>query len=443
MSASPGPLFVAPYEDAAVAALFSDAAWVKAMVRAETALAQAQAKTGLIPAEAAAAISARAETFSPDLARLHAATVRDGFPIIELVAQLKTHVGPDAAKWIHWGATTQDVMDNALVAQITGALQFIEQSLVRTTLALATLAKQHRATLMVGRTHLQPALPVTFGLQAAAWLAPLLRHRRRLAELRPRLQVVQCGGAAGTLASLGRQGPALARAWAAELGVGVPPMPWHAQRDSILETAHWLGLVGGSLAKFAQDVLLLTQAEIAELQESADGAGGGSSAMPQKHNPTASETVLVAVRSAAAHLTALQSSPPPELQRGTQTAQLELIHLPRLLALTGGALLASDRLAHQLVVHPARMQANLAATHGTLLAEAATLALSAHLDPTEARALVREACAAALAGQRHLVDLLRTRTQAPVAWDDLRNEAGHLGSTGAFIDAVLAEAAMP
>jgi len=439
---NPSRLFVAPYEDAAVAALFSDAAWIKAMVRTETTLAQAQAKIGLIPPETAAAITARAETFSPDLARLHAATARDGFPIIELIAQLKTHVGPDAAKWIHWGATTQDVMDNALVAQISGAFQFIEQSLVRTTQALTTLAKQHRATLMVGRTHLQPALPITFGLQAAAWLAPLLRHRRRLAELRPRLQVLQCGGAAGTLASLGHQGPALARAWAAALGVGVPPMPWHAQRDSILETAHWLGLVGGSLAKFAQDVLLLTQAEIAELQESADGTGGGSSAMPQKRNPTSSETILVAVRSAAAHLTALQSSPPPELQRGTQTAQLELIHLPRLLALTGGALLASDRLAHQLVVYPARMQANLAATHGTLLAEAATLALSAHLDPTDARALVREACAAAVTEKRHLVDILRERVTAPVGWGELRNETHQLGSTDSFIDAVLAAAAV-
>lgn len=437
----PGGLFERASEDAATAALFSDPAWIRAFVRVEVALARAQAAAGLVPRTAAVALGERAESFAPDLARLDAAMVRDGFPILELVSQLRTHVGAANAPWVHWGATTQDILDTALVGQLDAALQRVSASLAEAIAALARLADAHRGTLMIGRTHLQPALPVTFGLLAASWLAPLVRHRRRLDQLRPRLRVIQCGGAAGSLASLGPAGPAVARAWAAELGLGVPSMPWHAQRDTVIEAAQWLGLVSASLAKFGHDVLLLVQDGIAEVSESADPERGGSSAMPQKRNAAASEIILVATRAAAAHLGALQAIPPPALQRGVVNAQLEFIHLPRLCALTGGAVRAGVQLARELVVDAARMSANLAATHGTLLAEAVSLALSVHLPPTRSRQLVRDACATALSRRRHLLEVIRELPEAAPALAALPgSEAAYLGSTDAFISAALAEA---
>jgi 3-carboxy-cis,cis-muconate cycloisomerase len=435
--------FAAPFEDPAVAELFTESAWIRALVRTEAALARAQAAVGVIPADAAAAISDALEAFAPDFAALAAATARDGFPILGLVGQMRARVGGSAAQWIHWGATTQDILDTALVGQVSSALNLLDDGLAAIAATLAATAERHRHTLMIGRTHLQPALPVTFGLAAAAWLAPLLRHRRRLHELRPRLRKVQFGGAAGTLASLGAQGTAVARAFAAELGLAVPPMPWHAQRDTLLEAADWLVLVAGSAAKLAQDILLLTQDEVAEMRESGEESGGGSSAMPQKHNPIACETVLCAARSAAAHRAALAAAHPPEHQRGTTTGQTELLHLPRVCALAGGALRGAARLASGSVVEGARMRRNLDATRGVLMAEAATMALSAHLPVAEARSLVREACAAVRSGEGDLVDALRSRCRAPVDWERLRDPGEYLGSNDGFIDAVLAEARAP
>ncbi len=441
-SGRPG-LFTAPCEDPAIAACFDDAAWIAAFVQVEAALARAQAGAGLLSGDIAEEIAARCATFRPDFAALAAATARDGFPIIGLVAQLRAHVGAAAADRVHRGATTQDIVDTALVGRLGAALGLCDAHLAALIRSLAALAERHRRTLMVGRTHLQPALPVTFGLKAAAWLAPLLRHRERLAALRPRLLVVQFGGAAGTLASLGESGPAVASALARELRLGLPLMPWHAQRDTLLETAGWLALVNSSLSKFAQDILLLTQFEVAEVAESTDRTEGGSSAMPQKRNPVASETIVLAARSAAVHARALLDAPAPEHERGTQAGQFELMHLPRALILTGGALRAALRLAAGLVVDPARMKSNLDATRGVLLAEAATLALAQHMDVSEARKMVAAACAAVATEQRHLIDLLRERTAAPVDWAGLRDESGHLGVADQFITRVLAAAAPP
>jgi 3-carboxy-cis,cis-muconate cycloisomerase len=253
--------------------------------------------------------------------------------------------------------------------------------------------------------------------------------------------MVQFGGAAGTLASLGSRGPDVAAAFAAELGLGVPAMPWHAQRDNLHETADWLALVAGSAAKFAQDVLLLSQGEVGEVCESGDG--GGSSAMPQKRNPVGCETILVAARSAAAHRAALAAAPPPEHQRGTLTGQTEQLHLPRLCAFAAGAQRGAARLAADLVVDGARMRRNLDDSRGLLLAEAAALALAGHLPAEEARALVRDACALARPAPWHLIDALRERCAAPVDWESLRDPAHYLGANDIFIDRILAEAQSP
>ena len=432
-------LFQRALVDPEIAGLFTDAAWVDVLVRVEVALAEAQARAGVIPAAAATTIAERTRSFVAQPAKLAAGIEQDGFPIIELVAQLRAHVGGDAARFVHWGATTQDILDTGLVLQLRETLDRIEARLATLTEALSKLADRHRAALMVGRTHAQPALPITFGLKAAGWLAPLVRHRRALVELRPRVLNVQLGGAAGTLASLGDKGPAVVDALAAALRLGTLPMPWHTQREGLLELSSRLALMSGSVAKFAQDTLLLAQAEIGEVR-TASGQGG-SSAMPQKQNPIRSETVLVAARAASAEHAALLGTPPPEHERGTQTTQAELLHLPRVCAFAGGTLRAAAQLASELVVDEARMRSNLAATHGVLLAEAATLALTRHLDAATARRLVTEACAVATAEKRHLIEVLRARPEAAPALADLpRDEADYLGATNLFIDRVLAEA---
>ena len=210
-------LFQRALVDPEIAGLFTDAAWVDVLVRVEVALAEAQARAGVIPAAAATTIAERTRSFVAQPAKLAAGIEQDGFPIIELVAQLRAHVGGDAARFVHWGATTQDILDTGLVLQLRETLDRIEARLATLTEALSKLADRHRAALMVGRTHAQPALPITFGLKAAGWLAPLVRHRRALAELRPRVLNVQLGGAAGTLASLGDKGPAVVDALAAAL----------------------------------------------------------------------------------------------------------------------------------------------------------------------------------------------------------------------------------
>ncbi len=433
--------FSSHLEDAAIAGLFSEPAWVNAFVRVEAALARAQAQAGVIPAAAAAEIARRGQSFAPDLRRIAESTARHGFPIIGFLEQFRAHVGAESGPWVHWGATTQDIVDTALVLKLREALAAIEVQIADLISVLAKLADAHRRTLMVGRTHLQPALPITFGLKTVGWLAPYVRHRQRLAEIRPRLLVVQFGGAAGTLASLGPKAEAVERALAAELGLQSPSSPWHAQRDRLLEGSGWLAVVSASLAKFAADVLWLAQGEIAEVYESVDRGGGGSSAMPQKANPARSESILVATRLVADHHASLLHVPPAEHERGTLTSQLELIHLPRMCALTSGALRNAERLASGLVVDGERMKANVAATHGVMLAEACTLALNRHLKHEDARALVREACATAITEKRNLLEILCARPEARAAVNEFpKDEADYLGSAELFIDRVLADA---
>jgi Adenylosuccinate lyase len=432
-------LFSANFEGRTLAALFDDAAWISAFVRVEVAWSRAQAGAGVIPSSAAEAIARGMATFSPDLEKLAAATKRDGFPIVELVAQLRTYVGGESGEFVHWGATTQDVIDTALVLQLGAATDVLERRLGALAEALAYLAQTHRDTLMVARTHLQPAVPTTFGLKVACWLAPIVRHRRRLAEMRTRFRVVQCGGAGGTLASLGTQGLHVAERFAAELGLAVPPVPWHAQRDAMFECASWLAAVATSVAKIAQDVLLLSQAELGELVESSETDRGSSSAMPQKNNPVLSETILIASRNVAAHFGGLLATPAPEHERGTQTVQSELLHLPAMCVATGAALRAAEQLARGLVIDVDRMRENVTATRGVLLAEAVTMVLARHLGRAEARRVVREACDEVRAGKGSLIEIVRGRVEATETREDLpKNEAEYLGSAGHFVDRVLA-----
>jgi 3-carboxy-cis,cis-muconate cycloisomerase len=302
---------------------------------------------------------------------------------------------------------------------------------------LADLANRHRATLMAGRTHSQQALPITFGFKVAGWLAPLLRDRDRLRELKPRLLVVQFGGAAGTLAALEDRGLEVQSALATELGLAVPPMPWHTQRDTLAELAGWLSLVTGSLAKMAQDIILLAQSEIGEVRESADPVRGGSSAMPQKSNPIASELIVALARANAGHLASMHQALIQEHERGTHGWQLEWLTLPQMLGYSMAAVKHAVWLAENIQVDRARMEANVRASHGLMLAEALSIALTPIIGRNEAKALVREAVQEAVTHEQNLVDVVRLKSRASLDWETFRSEARYLGSVDRLIDRVL------
>ncbi|MFN8457036.1 MAG: 3-carboxy-cis,cis-muconate cycloisomerase [Anaerolineae bacterium] len=433
-------IYASLFSDPDLAAIFSDEQVVRYWLDVEAVLTRVQGRLGVIPAEAAEQIAAGAATFQADFPALQSGVDQAGVPILELLRQLRAHVGGTAAGYVHWGATTQDIMDTALILQIRDALHSTEQTLQSVIKNLAGLADQHRTTLMAGRTHSQQALPMPFGLKVAGWLAPLLRHRQRLAELKPRLLVVQLGGAAGTLAALNQSGLAVQAALAQELHLAVPVIPWHTQRDNLAELAGWLSLVSGSLAKMAQDIILLAQTEVGEVHESGNAARGGSSTMPQKSNPIISEAIIAAARTNAALLSSMHQALIQEHERATHGWQMEWLNLPHMFTLTGAALGKALFLSQNLVVDAARMQANVAASRGLMLAEALNFALAQGMDRAKAKQLIQDAVQEAVVQQRHLVDVVREKVAAPLDWEALKDETSYFGAADVFIERVLRQA---
>lgn len=430
-----GSLFDAPQSNA----IFADDSFIAYCLKVEVALAAVQARLGVIPADAAGKIAQAADDLQVDKDSLRASTAKSSIPIIDLVAQLRQRVGGEAASYVHWGATSQDIMDTMLVLQIRELLEHLKTSLQQVIDRLKQLAKQHRHTLMMGRTHSQHALPMTFGLKVANWLAPLLCHQERLAELEPRLLVVQLGGAVGTLASLGDMGLRVQQALAAELDLGVPPLPWHTQRDTLAELAGWLSLVSGSLAKMAQDIILLAQSEVGEVRETDDPSRGGSSTMPQKSNPIISEIIIAAARTNTSLLSAMHQACIQEHERATHGWQMEWLTLPQMFAHTEMALNKAQILSEELVVDIDRMEANVAASNGLMMAEAVSLALAPVIGRAEAKRLIKDAVPIALNQNRHLVDVVREQVEADIDWENLKNERHYLGMSQVFIDRVLEE----
>jgi 3-carboxy-cis,cis-muconate cycloisomerase len=424
--------------DAEVAAILGDAARARAMVQVESALAEVQGRLGVIDPEAAAAIVAGLAGFEPDLPGLARGTAEAGVPVPALIGLLRRAIEGAAAGYVHWGATSQDIVDTALVLQLREALALIEARLADLTDALAGLADAHRGTVTVARTRFQQAVPTTFGLKVAAWLAPLLRHRERLREFRPRLLVVQFGGAAGNLSALGARGVEVMEALARELGLGCPPMPWHSQRDTLAELASWLALVTGSLGKLGLDVLLLAQNEVGEAREA---QGGGSSTMPQKANPVRAEALVALARRNATLVGGMHEAMLHAQERDGAAWQLEWAILPGMAGATATALSHARELVRTLVVDAARMRAVLDAARGLPLAEAISFALAEHLPRADAQELVKQASRDALASGKDLIEIVAVRTGAPVDWRELREAAEHPPCADALIDRVLGEAA--
>jgi 3-carboxy-cis,cis-muconate cycloisomerase len=432
-----GGVYRALLADAEVSTLLGDAAQARAMVAVERALARVEGRLGVIDPAAAARIDEALAGFDPDLADLARGTGSAGVPVPALVAQLRRAVGGPAATFVHWGATSQDVVDTALVLQLREVLAVLGARLDGLVQALARLAEAHRDTPTVARTRFQQALPTTFGLKVAGWLAPLPRHRERLGELKPRLLTVQFGGAAGNLAALGDRGVEVMEALAAELGLACPPMPWHSQRDGLCELASWLALVSGSLGKMGLDVLLLAQNEVGEVREA---EGGGSSTMPQKSNPVLAEALVALARRNATLTGAMHQAALHAQERDGAAWQLEWATLPEMATTTAAALAHAGRLAGTLVVDAGRMRAVLDETNGLLLAEAVSFALAGHMPRAEAQGLVKAACKEALASGRDLLEVVAERTDAAVDWAALRREAERPACASTLIDRVLGEA---
>jgi 3-carboxy-cis,cis-muconate cycloisomerase len=371
--------------------IFEERALIARYVEVEMALARAQGRCGVIPADAATEIAARSRPEALDLDLLRRETELVGYPILPLVHQLGRMCG-EAGRYVHWGATTQDIMDTAVMLQVRDALAAIDTDLAELRSILVRLARRYRDTPMAGRTHLQQALPITFGYKVAVWLAMFDRHAERLAQLRPRVLVGQFGGAAGTLASLGDRGLDVQKALMEELGLGVPVATWHVARDGLAEAVSFLGLLTGSLGKVACDVMLLASTEVAEVHEPFVAGRGASSTMPQKRNPISSELIVAAAKAVRQHAGLMLDAMIQDLERATGPWHAEWIALPESFILTAGALHQAKFMLGGLVVDEERMRKNLGMTSGLIVAEAVMMGLAPHLGRNAAHDVVYAAC---------------------------------------------------
>ncbi len=440
-----GAVLGALYGTNAMRAAMGEHAFLQRMLDVEAALARAQARLGIIPAEAARVITAAADASRLDLAAMAAATRNTGYPVVGLVKQLSALAGPDAGRWTHWGATTQDIMDTAVVLQVRDGLRLIEADLRATTAAFATMAAAHRDTVMAGRTHLQHALPVTFGYKVAVWLSPLLASLDALPRVRDRALRLSFGGAAGTLASLGGQGLAVSRELATELTLAESDIPWHVARDGLAEAVCWLGILCGTLSKIATDVMLMMQTELAEVSEPHVRGRGGSSTMPQKRNPIACEYVLSQSRGVHALVPQVLAGMAQDFERGTGPWQTELLALPQAFLLAHGALSQARFIAEGLVVDPARMRRNVDATGGLIVSEAVMMGLAPVFGRGDSHHIVNDACDLAIAEGIGLTTALMRDARVSARLDEaaiakMTDPAAYLGSAGEFVDRVLARA---
>ncbi len=422
--------------------VFSDHALVGRYIEVEIALAKAEATCGVIPPEAAAAIAKHPGVSALDFDLLRQETDNVGYPILPLVHQMSKQCG-EAGRYVHWGATTQDIMDTAVVLQLREGLRLIESDIAELRRILADLSRRYRDTPMAGRTHLQQALPVTFGYKAAIWLAMFDRHAERLAQLKPRVLVGQFAGAAGTLASLGGKGFEVQQALCEELGLGVPVSTWHVARDGFAETVNFLALVTGSLGKIALDIMIMASTEFAEVYEPFVKGRGASSTMPQKRNPISSELMLAASKAVRQHAGLMLDAMIQDFERATGPWHAEWIAIPESFVLTAGALHQAKFALSGLIIDEAQMAKNLDISRGLIVAEAVMMGLAPQLGRQEAHDVVYDACR--VAGERHitlaealLADRKVTERIDRASIERLTSPENYLGLAADMVDRVLA-----
>lgn len=440
-------LFDAYFTQPAMRAIFCDQGRVQGMLDFEAALARAEAGTGLIPAEAVAPIAAACSAELYDPAALAQAIVSAGNSAIPLVKALGKRVAahsPEAERYVHLGATSQDAMDSGLVLQLRAAITLLESDLAKLADDLAAQAQRHADTPLAGRTWLQQATPVTLGMKLAGVLGAVTRHRQRLDELKPRLLVLQFGGASGSLAALGEQAWPVSQALARELDLGLPEQPWHTQRDRLAEFASLLGLIAGSLGKLGRDLSLLMQTEAGEVFEPSAPGKGGSSTMPHKRNPVSAAVLIGAATRAPGLVSTMLAAMPQEHERSLGLWHAEWETLPELCCLVSGALQQALLAVPGLEVDAARMRANLELTQGLVLAEAVSIALAQRIGRDAAHHLVEQCCRQAVEQGAHLRAVLGANAEvgaqlSAAELDRLLDPAHYLGQAWRWVERAVAE----
>lgn len=428
-------------------AVFADRNLLQKWLDFEAALARSQAAVGLVPQEAAAEITRQAQAKHFDISALKAGIDTTLHPLVPVIRHLAQRCDGDAGRYVHWGATTQDVMDTGLVLQIRDALAIFEPSLQELQNTLARLARDHRASPMAGRTHGQQALPITFGYKVAVWLAELLRHRHRLAQVKKRVLLGQFAGAVGTLAGLAESDLdvlQVQRALMTELGLGVPIIAWHTSRDSIAELVHLLCMIAALLGRIAKEIIELQKQEIAELEEPFEEGKIGSSTMPQKRNPILCESVLTLARLCREKsATAVDTLIINEHERDWSSLQMEWTFLPEVFIYAHGALEITRRVLAGLRVNTEKMLRNMALTGGLLLSERVMFALSERYGRQRAHDLVYTCAMASYEEGRPFADVLLAHQDVAAILNREQLEAlleprQYTGLADRFVDRVLA-----
>ncbi|CAL8474306.1 3-carboxy-cis,cis-muconate cycloisomerase [Caballeronia sp. S22] len=448
MFASTGRLTDLVCGNAAANEIWSPRATVQAMLDVEAALARASALHGVIPSSAVESIVAACNADNIDANALMTGAQAGGNLAIPLVKQLTAVVkasDAEAAKYVHWGATSQDIIDTGVVLQLRAALDLLDADLLALSDALVIQAQAHKKTPMIGRTWLQQALPITLGLKFAQWLDAVTRHRERLGELRSRSLVLQFGGAAGTLASLRDKALPVAASLAEDLKLTLPALPWHTQRDRIAESASFFGMLTGTLGKIARDISLMMQTEVGEVAEPAAAGKGGSSTMPHKRNPVGCAAVLTAATRAPNLVATIFAGMVQEHERALGGWQAEWEALPDLARLTAGALANIVGIVPSMEVNVERLAHNLDATNGLVLGEAVMLALGDAIGRLDAHKLVEGASKASVANGTSLFDELAanetvTRHLSQDQLKQLLDPANYVGQAQAFVAAAIASA---
>ncbi len=425
--------------------IFSDRGRVQRMLDFEAALARAEARVGVIPPAASVAIEKKCRAEWIDLSSLAESAALAGNLAIPLVKQLTALVAQDdkeSARFVHWGATSQDAADTGFILQLREALDLICKDLSRLSNTSAELTSKFRTTPLAARTWMQHALPTTFGFKTAGWLDALNRHRRRFSEMQRRTRVLQFGGAVGTLAALHGKGWDVAQVLAQELHLELPDIPWHSHRDRIAEVATTFGLLTGTLGKIARDISLHGQTEVGEISESAVAGRGGSSTMPHKRNPVTAAVILSAAARVPALVSTLLSAMVQEDERGLGGWHAEWESLPEIVMLSGGALHHLAETLPGLAIHSEKMRENLSLTNGLIFAEAVTMALGSKIGRLQAHQLVEAACQRALAERKHLRAILEqdreiARLLSSAELDQLFDPRRYMGAAELLIDRVL------
>ncbi|RMR06386.1 3-carboxy-cis,cis-muconate cycloisomerase [Pseudomonas savastanoi pv. glycinea] len=446
MNRSSQQLFDAYFKQPQMSEIFSDHGRLQGMLDFEAALARAEASTGLIPAEVVEDIQASCNAELFDFAELAIAIGDAGNSAIPLVKALGKKIAasnPTAERYVHMGATSQDVMDSGLVLQLRAAIVLLERDLAELAESLARQAQRYAVTPLAGRTWLQQATPVTLGMKIAGWVGAITRHRQRLQELKPRLLSLQFGGASGTLAALGEQALPVAEALARELQLTLPEQPWHTQRDRLVEFASWLGLIAGSLGKMGRDISLLMQTEVGEVFEPAAAGKGGSSTMPHKRNPVGAAVMISASVRAPGLVATMFAAMPQEHERSLGLWHAEWETLPELCCLVSGSLQQALQVIPALEVNAEQMLTNLDSTRGLVLAEAVSIALAQRIGRDAAHHLIEQSCRQAVQQGLHLREVLGADPQvnaelSAAELDHLLDPANYLGLAQQWVERAVA-----